>query len=113
MLLAAAVALLLYRGLRPVPRGLVCAVMFALLVIGLAGPQQVDPQPARAVGFAIDVSDSVPREQQDRARAWAAEASALVQDEAMPVTLEFGASAMVVSPIELTAPPSGSATNLE
>src|SRR5207302_10903061 len=80
-----------------------------LLVVGLAEPRLRPAGHARAVVFAIDVSDSMSPDQQVWAHAWVDRASRALPPGSHADAIEFGERApLVVAP----EPPPGATTDL-
>ena len=82
-----------------------CLVM-GLLVLGLAGPTLRPTGHARAVVFALDVSDSMSPEQQSWARDWIAGAVRALPPGSQAQVVEFGQRAQVET--DASSPPGAS-----
>lgn len=83
-------------------------VIASLLVIGLAEPTLRPAGHARAVVFAIDVSDSLSPDQQVWARSWVESARRTLPPGSHSDTIEFGQRAQLVG----SEPPPGETTDL-
>src|SRR5207302_2379757 len=88
--------------------GVRCAVI-ALLVFALAEPRLRPAGHARAVVYAIDVSDSVSPDQQAWARQWVGRAIHALPPGSHSETIEFAQRAQLTGAAE---PPAGASTDL-
>ncbi|HEX8966536.1 MAG TPA: VWA domain-containing protein [Chloroflexota bacterium] len=83
--------------------------LVSLMVLALAQPTLNPPGQARAVVFALDVSQSLSPDQQAWARAWALRAQATLPPGSWSRLIEFGARAQLA---DATVPPPGDSTDL-
>ncbi len=96
-----------------------CLIML-LTVLGLSGIQSVYGSDQLAVVFLVDVSDSVPEAEQQRALAFVAEALAALRPDDRAALVLFGADALVERPLmgagalgEIASVPRTNQTDLE
>jgi uncharacterized membrane protein len=85
------------------------AAIVGLLLLGLAEPRLRPAGQARAVVFAIDVSESISQDQQAWAREWVDRASRALPPGSRSNTIEFAERAQLIGG---PAPPPGSSTDL-